>query len=125
MGLHVVPFPLSAQSPPVETPTLVNQFQAPEGWPPPQPLENEQTGPEQHAFVSSGENTKLASPVAMQYRSLNASVLPNAQHDTQSIWSRTRPVTEEHSGQAVRTSNDFGISPLAVLKVPFSKDGAE
>ena len=63
-------------------------------------------------------------PVLMQWRSLKASVEPNAQQLPQEDWSRTWPIIAAHWGQAVLPSNEAGISAVDVRNVFFSVSGA-
>jgi len=72
---------VSPLSPPVTTPTLSNQFQGVATYPPLHPIEKQERNP-QHPVVSATDN-KVVSPVLIQTRSFNASVVPWAQHDPQ------------------------------------------
>lgn len=88
------------------------------------PIDIPHVRPAQQATVSSGENTVVASPVAIQLRSLKASVLPKAQHEPQLDWSLTRPVICAQAGHAVRTSKESGIASSGVLNKVFSRGGS-
>jgi len=65
---------LSPLSPPVTTPTLLNQFHGVATYPPLHPIEKHERNP-QHPVVSATDN-KVVSPVLIQTLSLKASVVP-------------------------------------------------
>ena len=89
-GVQVSSRPTSSKSPPLTMPVLAKNAHAPEGQPPTHPLLFMHSPPEQHAAVSCGlSRAVMVALLAMQRRSLNASVDPKAQHAPQSLWSRT------------------------------------